>query len=109
MGRAIEAVLLKKELIRAKSTLYRLKFHRDVQHISSSLRWVSVGSQIFRSIPFRSTLLGLLLKSGRKAGFTRALAFSGKLVLFAKITKSLLHLIKRSKESPYRYKQKTSK
>ena len=107
MGRAIEAILLKKELIRAKSTLYRLKFHRDAQHISSSLHWVSVGSQIFRSIPFRSTLLGLLLKSGRKAGFARVLALSGKVVLFAKVAKSLLHFIKRSKDPSYHYKQKT--
>ncbi len=99
MSKTIEELRLKKDLLQAKSTLYRLKVHRDIQNIEGKLHWVGVGAQVVKSIPFRSTLLSYLLKSGRQAGVAKVLGFSAKVILFAKITKTVVGFLKRPKAS----------
>ena len=99
MSKTIEELRLKKDVLQAKSTLYRLKVHRDIQNIEGKLHWVGVGAQIVKSIPFRSTLLSYFLKSGRHVGVSKALGFSAKIILFAKIAKTVLSFLKRSKSA----------
>jgi len=84
MNRSLEELALRKELLQARSALYRVKIQQEMNAVSKNLQWTKVGVKVITSYPIRSALLGFTFKYLRRRT-PRLLAFASGAVMFVKL------------------------
>ena len=93
MSKSLEELALKKQLLQARSALYRLKIHQQVRQVGGKLKWVSFGAKVVTSFPLGSGLLGLALKSVYPSRVARLVSLGTRIVLILRITNAVAKLL----------------
>ena len=95
MNSAGEILALRKQLLLARSSLYRLRIAHDLATVREGLRWPRVGMAVAASPSARSALLGLLVLIAGETPVTRLLRGAALALVLAKLAGSLPALLKR--------------
>jgi hypothetical protein len=96
MSKSLDELALRKQLLQARSALYRLKIHQEFGVVRESFQWTNIGAKVITSLPVRSRVLGFILRNLRGNKGARVLAFAGKMIVFAKAAGLLMRLFRKS-------------
>jgi hypothetical protein len=94
MGKLLEDLALRKQVLQAQATLHRLEVRRDMQAIAASLGWLRAGAQFMGSLSVQTGLLGLALRRVAGSPVGQAVAFSSGLLVLSRIVSLGLRLIR---------------
>ncbi|HLQ27202.1 MAG TPA: hypothetical protein VK138_15165 [Acidiferrobacterales bacterium] len=95
MTKSLEQLALRKELLQARSALYRLKILHELHVIGGNLDWVHGGMAVATSLPVRSILFGLALQRVGYDRVARLLAVASRVMLFAKVTSIAVNILRK--------------
>ncbi|MES2354709.1 MAG: hypothetical protein V4568_09980 [Pseudomonadota bacterium] len=93
-ARTLEELALRKEVLRARSALYRLKLQHELHTIGNSFQWTKAGAKVMTSLPMRSALLGLIFKFLPDSKVSRLLTLMSQAALFTKMTRIIVDVFK---------------
>jgi|GEM_PF-6609042 len=96
MSKELEQLALRKQLLQARSALYRLKMQHEIRTIGQSLQWAKVGSKVIGSYPIRSALLGFAYKVFQGTRGARLVGFATRAFIVAKTVSSIINLFRSS-------------
>lgn len=102
MNKTLADLALKKELLQARSALYRLQIRRELDSVSNMLSWAQAGAKMARSLPVRSGLYSLALQALGQGRVARLLRFASRVIFFAKLTNIALAMLRKSAANPPR-------
>ena len=100
MNKTLEDLALKKELLQARSALYRLQIRRELDSVSGTLSWVQAGTKLAASLPVRSGFYSLALQALGQGRVTRLLRFASRVIFFVKLTNIALTMLRKSATNP---------
>ena len=90
MSSRVEHLAAEKELLVGRSTLYRLRLHRETRDLAACLQWTHVAAEAAASPPIRRLALGLAFSAIGLRRIARLVAFAGRALLYAKLARSAL-------------------
>jgi hypothetical protein len=96
VSKALDDLALKKQLLQARSTLYRLRIRRDLGEITNALDWLGTGIGVAASLPVPSGLFRLALQALGEGRIARVVRFASRVILFARITSVAIALLRKS-------------
>lgn len=96
MNSRVKDLALKKQLLQARSTLYRLRIQHDLNRVTEALTWAQAGVRIAKLLPLRSGLFGLALRALGQGRLARMLRFASRVLLFAKLTGIVITVVRKS-------------
>ncbi len=85
MSESTELLAIRKDLLVAQSSLYRLKVGRDVTRVRESLSLGNLGSAVAGSGPAREVALGLLMAGLGSGRLSRLVRLVGRVVVVARL------------------------
>jgi hypothetical protein len=100
MNKTAEELILRKQVLIAKSDLHRLQVQRGVQGIANSLGWIGTGAKVASSLSLRTGLLGLVVQRVTGSPLGQAAALTGGLLLLSKIATAGFRMIRSSAQPP---------
>ena len=100
MNKTLADLALKKELLQARSALYRLQIRRELDSVSGTLSWVQAGTKLAASLPVRSGFYSLALQALGQGRVARLLRFASRVIFFAKLTNIALAMLRKSAAKP---------
>ena len=95
MSKALDNLALKKQLLQARSSLYRLRIRRDIMEMTSALDWMQTGAGVVASLPVRSGLLSLAMQAMGQGRIARVIRFASRVILFARITGVVVAMLRK--------------
>jgi hypothetical protein len=95
MNKSLENLALRKQLLQARSTLYRLKIRYEVDAVHDNLSWARAGVMAFRALPVRSTLFDLALYGMARSRLARLLKLTAQILLFARLASIAVSLLQK--------------
>jgi hypothetical protein len=95
MNNSLEYLALRKQLLQARSTLYRLRIRHEVDAARNSLGWAQAGVMAAKALTLRATVLGLALHGVPHGRLARWLALAARVVLLAKAAGSAVRLLQK--------------
>ena len=95
MSKALDNLALKKQLLQARSTLYRLRIRRDLREMTNALDWAQAGVGVAASLPVRSGLFRLALQAMGEGRIARVVRFASRAILFARITGVVVAMLRK--------------
>jgi hypothetical protein len=96
MSESPELLAIRKDLLLAKSSLYRLKVARDVDRVRESLSLGNVGSAIAFSAPARELALGLLLTGLGSGRASRLVRLASRMLVVARLALAAFGMVRSS-------------
>jgi hypothetical protein len=84
MNNSLEYLALRKQLLQARTTLYRLRLRHEVDAARNTLGWAQAGAMAAQALPLRSAVLGLALYGVSRGRLAQWLALSARVLLVAK-------------------------
>jgi hypothetical protein len=94
----LKELALKKELLQARSRLYRLRIRLDLDRLSEAMTWAQAGVSAAKSLPLRSGLVSLALQALGHGRLARMVRFASRVVLFAKLTGIAIDVARKFRE-----------
>jgi hypothetical protein len=85
MNKSLENLALRKQLLRARSTLCRLKIRHELNAVLDSLSWARAGATAVKALPVRSAVLGLALYGVSHSRLARLLTLAARTLLLARL------------------------
>lgn len=85
MSESAELLALRKELILARSALYRLKIGGEVVALRESLSWARAGLSVAGSVPVRNLAFGLMLSGLGGGRLARFIALASRTLVVARL------------------------
>ena len=76
---------LRKQVLQARSTLYRLRIQHEVHTLRGHFGWTRAGIGALTTYPVRSALLGIALQTIPHGRLARILALAARVLLIAKV------------------------
>jgi hypothetical protein len=95
MSKTLDNLALKKQLLQARSSLYRLRIHRDIMEMTSALDWVQTGAGVVASLPVRSGLFSLAMQAMGQWRIARVIRFASRVIVVARITRVAIALLRK--------------
>jgi hypothetical protein len=95
MSKALENLALRKQLLQARSALYRLKIRYEADAVHENLSWARAGVLAFRALPVRSTLFDLALYGMARSRLARLLKLAAQILLFARLASIAVALLQK--------------
>ena len=95
MSKALDDLALKKQLLQARSSLYRLRIRRDLIEMTNALDWVRTGVGVAAALPVPSGLFRLALQALGEGRIARIIRFVSRVILFARITGVAIALLRK--------------
>ena len=84
MNKSLENLALRKQLLRARSTLCRLRIRCEFNAMRDTLSWARTGVMAV-ALPLRSAILGLALFGVSRSRLARLLALAARMLLLARL------------------------
>lgn len=84
-----DVLALQKEVLLARSALYRLRIHRDVAQVRDGLSLARAGTALAGSARFREVALGLAATGLGGGRIARLIALAGRAVVIARLALAL--------------------
>lgn len=100
MNRSLEELALRKQLLQARSKLYRLRMRRELDAVHGTLGWARAGAMAARALPVRSAVLGLALYGAAHARLARLLALAARMLLLARLATAAYKLLQKPLAAP---------
>ncbi len=100
MSESPELLAIRKDLLVAKSSLYRLKVARDVELVRESLSPGSVGKAIAGSAPAREMVLGLLLTGLGGGRVSRLVRLASRALVVARLALAAFGMLRTQPKPP---------
>lgn len=85
MNKSLENLALRKQLLRARSTLFRLRIRCEFNAMRDTLSWARTGVMAVKALPLRSAILGLALFGVSRSRLARLLALAARMLLLARL------------------------
>jgi hypothetical protein len=95
MNNSLEYLALRKQLLQARSTLYRLRIRHEVDAARNTLGWARAGVMAAQALPLRSAVLGLALYGASHGRLKQWLALAARVLLLAKTAGSAVRLLQK--------------
>ncbi len=99
MSESQELLAIRKDLLVAQSSLYRLKVGRDVERVRESLSLGHVGKAIAGSGPAREVALGLLLTGLGSGRASRLIRLASRALVVARLALAAFGMMRARQES----------
>jgi hypothetical protein len=99
MSDPAELLAIRKELLVARSSLYRLRIGRDLARVRESVSPGSVGSAIAGSAPARELVLGLLLSGVGGGRVSRLVRLAGRALVVARLALAAFGMLRSTSQS----------
>ena len=99
MSESQDLLAIRKDLLVAQSSLYRLKVVRDAARVRESLSLGSVGSAIAGSAPARELVLGLLLTGLGSGRVSRLFRLASRTLVVARLALAAFGML-RTQQKP---------
>jgi hypothetical protein len=100
MNDSRELLALRKEVLVARSGLYRLRVRRDVAAIRDGLSFSRAGAAVAGSGPGRELALGLLVSGLGGGRVARILATAGRVLVIARLALAAYRLVRSKARAP---------
>lgn len=100
MNKTLADLALRKQLLQARSALYRLRIRRDVVSVGDTLSWAQAGVKMVTSLPARSGFYSLVLLALGHGRAARLLRFASRVILFARLTNIAVAMVRKSAADP---------
>ena len=100
MNKTLADLALRKQLLQARSALYRLQIRRDFDSVGATLSWAQAGVKMAASLPVRSGLYSLALLALGQGRAARLLRFASRVILFVRLTNIAVAMVRRSATDP---------
>ena len=90
MSKLVETLVMRKELLQARSAIYRMQMHQDIGAINEKL--AGARAAIISSHPVRSMLAALALQYLGHSRLARMLSWTGKALMVIKVASVVVKL-----------------
>ncbi len=109
MNKALDNLALRKQLLQARSTLYRLRIRHGLIALHDNLSWARAGATAFNALPVRSALFGLALSGLPHNRLARLLALASRTLLLVRLTRIALSLLQKFSTPPVSVRERTDR
>lgn len=100
MNRPVDDLVLRKEVLLARSSLCRLKIRYRANALRQCLSWRQAGATAVRTAPARTAFFLLAAEGLGRDRMARWLAFAGRVLAIARLTNLALALLRRPPAGP---------
>ncbi|MDO8412553.1 MAG: hypothetical protein Q7S51_02060 [Gallionellaceae bacterium] len=94
MSKLLETLSMRKDLLQARSAIYRMQMYQDINAINEKL--AGVRAAVISSHPMRSLLAGLVLQYLGHSRLARMLSWAGKVLMVIKVASVVVKLYRSS-------------
>lgn len=99
MSESAELLAIRKDLLVARSSLYRLRIGRDVAGLRASVSLGSVGSAIAGSGTAREMVLGLLLAGAGRGRISRLVRLASRTLVIVRVALAAFGMVRGSSQA----------
>lgn len=85
MSKALEVLALRKQLVQARSSLYRHRIQYEISTMRDALSWTRAGVMAVKALPVSISVVGLALAGVPHSRMGRMLALAARVLLLAKL------------------------
>ncbi len=109
MHKALDNLALRKQLLQARSALYRLRIRREFNTLRDNLTWARAGAIAFKALPVGSSVFALALSALPHSRLTRILALASRTLLLARWAPIALGLLRKFSTPPVAIRERTDR
>jgi hypothetical protein len=107
MTRPLEDLALRKQLLHARSTLYRLKIRHELNAMQEALSWSRAGVMALRALPVGSGILTLALQALPRSRLAQLLALGSRMLLLSGLASIAVNLLRKPSAPPPSVRERT--
>ena len=109
MNKSLENLALRKQLLRARSTLCRLRIRHELNTMRESLSWARAGVTAVKALPVRSAVLGLALYGVPHSRLARLLTLAARTLLLARLASIAASILRKPSALPPSVRERTDR
>ena len=93
MNRSLDELALRKQLLQARSALYRLRIRRELDALRDRLSWTRAAVTAASALPVGSAMLGLALYGVTQSRLARLARLAAPVLLLARLARVAIRRI----------------
>jgi hypothetical protein len=97
---SLEQLALRKQLLLARSALYRLRIRHELNTVRGMLTPARMGIEVAKTVPVRAALIGLALAAIPRDRLARFLVFATRALFVARLTGIAVQLLRKPSAPP---------
>lgn len=106
MNKSFENLVLRKQLLQARSALYRLRMRHEINAVNDTLSWARAA---VTALPVRSAVLGLALVGVSHGRLARLLTLAARMLLLARLASIAVNLLRKPSAPPSSVRKRTDR